>query len=108
MILMDHPRPLFQTNSTILQQINVIKYCTSILCWDSNSQPADISFLPQPSYVPFSFIFSLFKQTAQILPQINVKNIHPVSGAGIRTHNLQNTSLLPLPLDQASRQGIGS
>ena len=28
------------------------------------------------------------------------KNIHPVYSAGIRTHNLQNTSLLQLPLDQ--------
>ena len=39
--------------------------------------------------------FGLFKQTLQFLQQINVKNIHPVYGAGIRTHNLKNTSLLP-------------
>ena len=31
------------------------------------------------------------------------KNVHPVYGAGIRTHNLQNVSLFPLPLDQGSR-----
>ena len=48
----------------------------------------------------FSFIFDLFKQTIQFLQQINVKNVHPVYGAGIQTHNLLNTSRLPLPLDQ--------
>ena len=44
----------------------------------------------------FLFIFGLFKQTLlQFLQQINVKNVHSVSGAGIRTHNLLITSLLP-------------
>ena len=45
----------------------------------------------------FSFIFSLFKQTIQFIKQINVKKcqIHPVYGAGIQTHDLQNMSLLP-------------
>ena len=31
---------------------------------------------------PFLFIFGLFKQTVQILQQINVKNVHPVSSVG--------------------------
>ena len=31
------------------------------------------------------------------------KNVHPVYGAGIRTHNLRNVSLFPLLLDQDSR-----
>ena len=31
-----------------------------------------------------------------------MKNFHPVTGAGIETHNLLGTSLLPLPLDQGS------
>ena len=34
------------------------------------------------------------------------RNVHPVYGAGILTHNLQNTSLLPKPLDQGSRLGV--
>ena len=38
------------------------------------------------------FYFNHFKQTLQ---QINVNNVHPVFGAGIRTHDLQNKSLLP-------------
>ena len=43
-----------------------------------------------------SFIFGLLNQTSlQFLQQIYVRNIHPVYGAGIRTHDLQNTSLLP-------------
>ena len=29
-------------------------------------------------------------------------NVHPGYGAGIRTHDLWNMSLLPLPLDQGS------
>ena len=53
----------------------------------------------------FLFIFSLFKQKIQFLKQNNVKKCHvyPVYGAGIRTHNLSNTSHLPLPLDKGSR-----
>ena len=50
-----------------------------------------------PTLASFSFIFGLFKQTIQFLQQINVKkyHVHPVSGAGIRTHDLWNASLLP-------------
>ena len=43
----------------------------------------------------FFIYFRLFKHTLQFLQQINVKNVHPVYGAGIRTHNLWNMSLLP-------------
>ena len=50
-----------------------------------------------------SFIFVLFKQTSvQFLQQIYVKNVHPLFGAGIRTHDLWNMSHLPYPLDQGS------
>ena len=35
------------------------------------------------------------KHCYNFLQQINVKNVHPVSGAGIGTHNLLITSLLP-------------
>ena len=50
-----------------------------------------------PTSASFSFIFGLFKQTIQFLQQINVKkcHVHPVSGTGIRTHDLWNVSLLP-------------
>ena len=41
------------------------------------------------------FMFGLFKQTIQFLQQINVKNIHPIYGAGIRTHDLSNMSRVP-------------
>ena len=43
----------------------------------------------------FLFYFCLFKQTLQFLQQINVKNVHPVSGTRIQTHNLLITSLFP-------------
>ena len=44
----------------------------------------------------YSFIFGLFQTNINtILLQINVKNVHPVYGTGIQTHNLQNISLLP-------------
>ena len=44
----------------------------------------------------FSFIFGLFKQTSlQFLQQILWKNVHPVYGAGIQTHDLWNMNLLP-------------
>ena len=42
----------------------------------------------------FFVYFCLFKQTLQVFKQINVKNVHPVYGAGIQTRNLRNTSLL--------------
>ena len=43
----------------------------------------------------FFVYFHLFKQTSQFLQQMYVKNVHPVHGAGIWTHNLQILSLLP-------------
>ena len=47
-----------------------------------------------PSSITFAFIFGFFKQTMRNLQQINVKNVHPVSGTGIRTHNPLIMSLL--------------
>ena len=46
---------------------------------------------------PLFRLFSVFsnKQTVQFLQQINVKNVHPVYGAGIRTHDLSNMSRHP-------------
>ena len=44
---------------------------------------------------PLFIYFRRFKHTLQILQQINVKNVHPVYGVGIGTHNLWNMSLLP-------------
>ena len=55
----------------------------------------------QPS-VSFSFKLS-FQIHITIFTSKNVKNVHPVYGAGTWTHNLWNTSLLPKPLDQGSR-----
>ena len=43
----------------------------------------------------FRLFSAFFKQTIQILQQINVKNAHPVYGAGIRTHDLWNMSRHP-------------
>ena len=43
----------------------------------------------------FFIYFRLFKHTLQILQQIYMwNNVHQVYGAGIQTHDLQNTSLL--------------
>ena len=46
-----------------------------------------------PNPASFSFIFGLFKLT--LLQFIQQMNVHPVSGARIRTHNLLIMSLLP-------------
>ena len=52
-----------------------------------------IIILNGPTPPSFSFIFGLFKQTLlQFLQQISVKNVHPVYGNGIRTHDLLNRS----------------
>ena len=58
--------------------------------------------LPRPLFV----YFCLFEQTLHFFQQINVKNVHPVFGAGIWTHNHLIMSLLPEPLDQCSRPTI--
>ena len=55
-----------------------------------------------PTPAPFRLIFCLFNQTIQFLQQNIVKNVNPVSGTRIWTHNLLIMSLLPLPLDQGS------
>ena len=54
-----------------------------------------IVFLNGPSPGLYLIYFRLFEQTLQFLQQINVKNVHAVYGAGVRTHNLWNMSLLP-------------
>ena len=43
----------------------------------------------------FSFIFGLFKEAIQFLQKINVKNVHPVYGAGIQTHDPTRPGLPP-------------
>ena len=45
------------------------------------------------SFCLFSVFFKQFK--IQFFLQINVKNIHPVYGAGIRTHGIQIESRIP-------------
>ena len=44
---------------------------------------------------PLFHLFSFFQTTLQSLQQINVKNVHPVYGAGIQINDLRNMSLLP-------------
>ena len=46
---------------------------------------------PRPLFTLFSVFF---KQTIQILQQTNVKNVFPVSGARIQTHDLLIMSIL--------------
>ena len=54
------------------------------------------SFKNGPYPASFSFIFGLFKQKSiQIYNKLMWKNVHPVYGSGIWTHDLQNVSLLP-------------
>ena len=61
-----------------------------------------ISILKMGNPGLFFAYFRLFKQKLQFLQQINVKNVHPVYGAGIGTHDLRNMRFLPKPLDQGS------
>ena len=43
----------------------------------------------------FSFLISVHPNKNTFLQRINVKNVHPLSSAGIQTHYLSNTSQLP-------------
>ena len=67
--------------------------------WNIKQQDKDtilFFFKNGPSLASFLIYFCLFKQTFNnFLQQIYVKNVHPVSDAGIQTHNLWNMSLLP-------------
>ena len=59
-------------------------------------KPENEAFLKKGQPRPlFRLFFGLFKQTLQFLQQIYVKNVHPVYGAGIRTHDLWNVNLFP-------------
>ena len=52
----------------------------------------------------FVFIFRINNYiTLQFLQQIDAKKVHPVYLDGIWSRDLQNTSLIPQPLDQGSR-----
>ena len=51
-------------------------------------------FLMAHSWPLFRLFLVPLKQTTQISLQINVKNVHPVPGERIRTHDLQIMSLL--------------
>ena len=46
---------------------------------------------PQPLF----HLFSYFQTNITIFTTNICGNVHPVYGAGIRTHDLQDTSLLP-------------
>ena len=48
-----------------------------------------------PLLASFRLFLAFMKQTNQFIQQINVKYVHPLSGTGIRTHNVLNTSLCP-------------
>ena len=47
-----------------------------------------------PSSASFSFIFGLFKQTIEIVQQIDVNNVYSVSGTGIQTRDILIMTLL--------------
>ena len=50
---------------------------------------------------PF-FVFGLFQANIINFTTNKCETVYPIYGAGIPTHNLQNVSLLPLPLDKSS------
>ena len=70
---------------------SIFRNCGPNQFWFSHSYV----FLNWPTPASFSFILGLFKQTLQFLQQMYVKNVHPVYGAGIRTHDIQNVCLFP-------------
>ena len=55
-----------------------------------------------PTPASFSFIFVFSNKHCNSYNKQMWKNVHPASGAGIQTHNLLITNLLPEQLDQGS------
>ena len=85
-----YPRPLFRSFETIYKiqigdfsenRIQIVGVEDTVSTW------ANLGLF-------FSFILS-FQTNNTIFQQINVKNVHPVYGAGIRTHDLSNMSRHP-------------
>ena len=54
----------------------------------------------------FVYFRSFHTKQYNFYNKINTKNVHPVYGTWIQTHNLTNMSCHPLPLDQGSRYFI--
>ena len=81
----------FISSSHYFHKINLIMKKHWWCDWDSSPGPQDWAIAAP------KFKIGLFKQTLQSLQQMHVKKCydHPVYGAGIRTHDLRNTSLLP-------------
>ena len=48
-----------------------------------------------PSAASLAFIYGFSNQNYNFYNILMWKNVHPVSGAGIQTHNLSNVTLLP-------------
>ena len=81
--------PTSELNS---KKASPFSYFTHYLFYKKWAIPASFSFI---------FVFSN-KQNNFYNKYLHVINVHPVYGAGIWTHDLQNMSLLPWPLDQGS------
>ena len=87
----------------------VIVLCVILLCWvlpkfwcGKFCVLHDSFFKKMGQPRPLFIYFRHFQTQITIVQQINVKNVHLVYVAGIRTHNIWNMSLLPYPLDQGS------
>ena len=95
---------LNKVKSLCYVNLNKFSFCNgSYLAWLTTSADSP-SLNNGPSPTSFWFTFSVFfKQTSMnFLQQIDVKNVHPVYCAGIRTHDLQSMSHRPYPQDQGS------
>ena len=95
------------TRVTMLKKYLMLSYQQSLVNFASENlnhySPYRFFFKKNgPTPASFSFISGLFKETIQFVQQINVKNVHPVCVAGIRTHDFSNMSRHPLPLEQGS------
>ena len=69
--------------------------CLSVFAISINKSFNCNVFIKKGQSLPLFHLFSSFQKHITFLQQINVKNVDPVYGARIRTHYLQNMSLLP-------------
>ena len=101
---MEETPGLFQDTSRRLNQVVI-----QIVGKSANNQPSSVHHLMNnvetarynqrscTLNMPLFRLFSFFPTNFNIyfLQQIYVKNVHPVYGAGIQTHNRQIASLIP-------------
>ena len=92
-----HHGPTYFTYFVARLYLSLTRSSQPKLTWEGGRwKPQKCFFKKRANLIPFFIYFCLFKHALQFLQQKGMfKSVHPVYGAGIRTHDLWIMSLLP-------------